>query len=103
MVAAWQEAANQLGFRIEAPATVILQTGEAIEIEGFLSDFGSINGAYLVSNETKRHLLRDSGMWVSQLFESYQFFSADLWIETLSDWGWFGPGNRPDWLVPTKQ
>jgi hypothetical protein len=32
------------------------------------------------------------------LYEPYEAYNRALFVETLNDWGWFGPtGMAPDW------
>jgi hypothetical protein len=100
IVAAWREAASQLGVRVVAPYSVDLTDGTSIAVEAFLPDFGGPQGAVAVALDDQERCRQVSatGQFVSQVSPRYRRFDARLFRDTLDDWGWFGASvERPDW------
>jgi len=100
MSAAWREAATRLGIRVIAPHHLIVAGGTIVQVEAYLPDFGGPHGAIAVSlaDDDRCRLTRSAKFFVSQLVERYRVFDANLFRETLDDWGWFGPPeSRPLW------
>jgi hypothetical protein len=91
---AWTQAAADLGIRVSAPFTVIAG-GVSLNFEAFVPDFGSAEGAVVMSQVSARKLDR----WHSILYPSYQQYERAHFIDALNDWGWFGAGKPPDWFT----
>jgi hypothetical protein len=90
---AWTQAAADLGIRIIAPFTLVVGS-EALNFEAFVPDFGSADGAIVMSEVSARKLDR----WHSILYPSYQRYERAHFMDVLNDWGWFGAGKPPDWF-----
>jgi len=100
ITSAWQEAATDLGIRVIEPYATKDSSGTCVQCEAFLPDFGSPSGAVALSYDDTDTLRRSlEGQWCSTLFGSYEAYDRQHFIETLEDWGWFGPsGEEPNWF-----
>jgi len=99
MIEAWRQAATDLGLRLTAPFDTTDKQGRPIQVEGFLPDFGGPSGITFVSF-ARRIQPANVGLYGSVLFEIYRKYERSLFIETLEDWGWFGPADgRPGWYA----
>jgi hypothetical protein len=98
MIAAWQEASEDLGIAVVSPHLV---DGESFPVHVPL--FGSPVGALpvLISDQRYRGNVEEKGYFVSLLNpEVYCKYDRGLFIETLVDWGWFGStGEAPAWYA----
>ena len=89
----WLEAAADLGIEVEPVGDGVL-----------VANFGSGAGMLCALRRTApawqalRRAAEARGAGWSALGHSYLSYDRDLFIETLSDWGWFGEGPPPDWL-----
>lgn len=106
VVEAWREAAADLGFRFTSPFVLTLPDGGQQEAIGLVHHFGCRVGTLIsVLDEPSqhfRHLAGDDYFW-SSLSRGYCCYSRAEFIETLNDWGYFGPvGSRPDWYAPAS-
>jgi hypothetical protein len=101
---AWQIAGADLGVRVVAPYDAKTGSGEVVACEAYLPDFGSPAGAIALSYDaTGARRTRLDGHWCSVLAEPYEAYDRGLFIETLHDWGWFGPtGMQPDWYAEAQ-
>ena len=103
LIEAWIEAALDLGVRVTAPAELRDLSGELYACEALVHDFGSSNGAVVVSPKTERRIrahLRNSGpVWLSVIPEkAYPRYARTDFIDILNDWRWFGKAEeRPAW------
>jgi len=98
---AWQEAAEDLNIRVVAPFELISADGALALFEAFVPDFGSPAGA-IVMTEKSRNDAVVKELWASTLFETYQTYNRQHFIETLDDWGWFGDKTKvPAWYTGT--
>ena len=91
---AWVQAAADLRIRIIAPFTLVAGD-DALNFEAFVPDFGSTEGAVVMSELSQRKLDR----WFSILYPTYRQYDRAHFIETLDDWGWFGAGEPPVWYA----
>jgi len=104
VVAAWKEASVDLGFQFTSPIVVTLPDGSRQEYLGLVHHFGRRVGT-LISvlyepSERFDHSTNDDYYW-SILGPGYGQYKRDDFIETLNDWGYFGPvDRRPDWYAP---
>jgi hypothetical protein len=104
VVAAWREAAADLGFKFTSPFVVPLPDGSQQEHIGLVHHFGRRVGTLIsVLNQPSQHFRRpvDEDYFWSILGQGYSCYDRDNIIETLGDWGYFGPvASRPDWYAP---
>ena len=101
---AWREAAKKLDIRVTAP--FLLQSGnhETIGFIALVHGFGAPAGTLIATTaETLTPLTAVTtkhGYFVSLLSpENYSHFNADLFIDTLNDWGYFGINSPPSWYT----
>lgn len=98
----WQQARDDLGLRITAPAEIDLGNGDTIRADVLLLDFGAKNGMIVITdfNLVKRHLetLQRLGYGFSVLNEPRDAYNREGFIDMLSDWGWSGNQPAPDWV-----
>ena len=104
VVAAWKEAAGDLGFKFTSPFVVTLPDGSRQEHLGLVHHFGHRIGTLIsVLHEPSEHSHRPTGddyFW-SILSPGYSPYNREDIIETLDDWGYFGPvASRPHWYAP---
>jgi hypothetical protein len=101
----WKRAADELGFKIQTPFALTLPSGNSIEAELLISDFGGEKGLLIFTDYEKIKPfvgeLRLNGFHCSIIGESSsnQEFEIESFIDCLSDWGWSGAeADRPVWL-----
>lgn len=99
---AWLAAARDLGITVTAPC--VLETGEGeYTFAALVHDFGRPKGTLVVVPSDREVLVeaaRARGYFPSCLYESYEAYERQLFIDTLNDWQWFGnDGERPDWYT----
>jgi hypothetical protein len=102
IVAAFNEAAARLNFEFDRGFSITLHDELLVRPVGLLPHFGSPRGAVIFAESQRidaSHLreLKGMGFFVSVLFESYEAFNQTHFMDTLNDWGYFGPSG----LVPT--
>jgi hypothetical protein len=99
--AAFQQASGKLGFEFRSPYTVELSNGVIVCAIGLVVAFGSPRGTLLFADRDEERPTRElhaSGYFFSILSDSYEAFDENHFIETLNDWGYFGPdADRPRW------
>jgi hypothetical protein len=106
MARSWLDAAADLGIRVVHPfrfTTASAVTAETVGV--FLPDFGSRNGMLLAcrfDSDELYDLVDNSSYRTSGLNPRYyEPYSRNRFIQTLSDWGWFGSEDqRPQWYDP---
>lgn len=102
---AFSEAARQLGFSFEPDFTLVLDGGEVINTLGLVRGFGSEAGTVLFSERSTpskdvQTQAKNSGYYVSFLFDSYSSYDEALFKDTLNDWQYFGSEfNSPSWFT----
>jgi hypothetical protein len=101
-IAAWREAALDLGIEIVAPYEITdLASGETIECIAYVREFGSQGGTIVVPQRDHslghiRSIAKSMGVFCSLMSESgYAPYRRDLFLATLNDWGWFGDKDHP--------
>jgi hypothetical protein len=104
VVAAWREAAAELGLEFTSPFVLALPDGSQQEHIGLVHHFGRRVGTLIsVMDEPSQHFRHPAGedyFW-SILGPLYRHYIRDDFIETLNDWGYFGPVKScPDWYAP---
>ena len=95
---AWLDAAKDLGIRVAAPFCVQGAEDEPFIYEAYVQDFGgpkgTVVGVLLCDCRTAQ------GFYCSNLAESYRNYRRQHFVDTLNDWGWFGPAElRPAWYT----
>jgi len=99
------KASSDLGLKIKYNFFLTLDSGEVIEAELLLRNFGAEKGMLIFSNYKKishcyRELLK-KGYGFSTLSNTTDGYDRQSTIEMLSDWGWSGPKEEePDWILP---
>jgi hypothetical protein len=98
---AWLEAAKDLGIRVAAPFTVQSGDGRLFTYEAHVLDFGGAKGSVIgVLDDKLRDLRATQGYYISNLAPTYRRYDPQFFIDTLNDWGWFGPtAIRPAWYT----
>ena len=104
VVAAWKKAAADLGFQFTSPFVIMLTDNSRQEHLGLVHQFGRRVGTLIsVLDEPSEHFdhsASDDYYW-SILGPTYGQYKRNAFIETLCDWGYFGPiGSRPRWYAP---
>lgn len=104
---AWVHAGQDLGVKVTAPYE-IRSGSRGVIYAAYLHEFGSQKGTLvgvltppdLMVDEEAKQVAERAGMYVSFVSpEGYDEYRKDLFIETLQDWGYFGPEkHRPQWL-----
>lgn len=97
MIAAWKEAAAELGIRLESPFETQDSLGNVILVEGFLPDFGGPSGMLIVSF-SRRLKLGSLPLPMSILPRASRQYSRKHFMSELKDWGWYGGNHKPGWL-----
>lgn len=82
LIAAWQMAASDLGFRLEAPYRLETSTGDSIWVEGFLPDFGGKQGMVFRGIGRRAPSI---DLYVSLVSPDYRTYTRDRFIEALAD------------------
>lgn len=104
---AWQEAAQVLGITYVTPFE--LQGGREaaaapLRITGWLPHFGGPRGTAIITAadpDEAREIAEAQGYFLSALNPYwYGRFDREQFIETLSDWGYYGPPEqKPAWML----
>jgi hypothetical protein len=102
LIEGWRLAARDLGLRVTAPVELLDAKGRTFVCEAFVEDFGSPDGAVVVSQKTERRVrpnIRSLGDKVWCCVEGQPTaYRRKNYIDRLRDWGWFGtPGSEPSW------
>jgi hypothetical protein len=108
LAAEWRLIANALGLRLIAPASILLPSGDRVNADALLLDFGGPKGMVLVTDykiiRPYRDTLPEAGYGFSVLSDPTSTEieippQLDDIIDVLRDWGWAGaPENEPTWL-----
>ncbi len=98
---AWFEAAKDLEIRVTAPFTLHVSDVEAITYEAHVLDFGGPKGTVVgVLDDKLGDYRHEQGYYCSNLAPSYRSYKRQYFIDTLNDWGWFGPPElKPSWYT----
>jgi len=106
MAQAWLDARDDLEIRVTHPFKFVAASGHEVETVGVhLPDFGGPNGTVLLCRFDPEHLyelLDGTGYYSSGLNpRSYEPYQRAVFVQTLSDWGWYGPPEQtPPWYDP---
>jgi hypothetical protein len=104
MAKAWLEASRDLGFEFVSPFALRSNDGRTVNVCGWLPHFGSVNGTIISSRsdpDEADELAEAQGYYTSGLAPRYyETYDRQRFMETLSEWGWFGPPDaRPAWVT----
>jgi len=101
VVAAWKEAATDLGIRFTSPFVFTSPDGSHREHLGLVHQFGRRIGALIsVLHEPSEKIKHpaDADYYWSILGPGYARYERQSFIDTLDDWQFFGPQiERPKW------
>jgi len=102
VASAWRIAAAELTLRVSSPPPMLGDHQFVV----VLRDFGSPAGTLIaVLGEPSEHATppEDPHFFASILSDSYAGYKRRLFIDTLDDWGYFGPSRRrPAWYSGTN-
>ena len=103
VVAAWRQAAADLGFEFTSPFVLTLSDGSHHEHLGLVHRFGRHIGALIsVLHEPSEKIPRPTGddYYWSILGPGHGRYERQSFIDTLDDWQFFGPeSERPPWYT----
>ncbi len=107
MARAWKAASADLGFEFISPYTFTDNDGKSYTCSGFLPHFGCNKGTLIISGpeDPDADAVDDAGVEIGYYSSGlnpryYHHYKRQLWVDTLCDWGWFGPIELPppDWF-----
>ena len=99
---AWIRAAADLGIDVIAPFTI--ETGDGrYTFVGLVKNFGRVKGT-LIGTPDDEKIMSEIAIrydyYYSMLFESYETYQKQYFIDTLDDWQWFGADDKkPEWYT----
>lgn len=98
---AWLEAGRDLHIQIIAPFAVQESGGELVMYEARIPNFGGPKGTVIgVLDDILRDCRAEQGYYCSNLAPSYRSYDRQFFVDTLNDWGWYGPAElRPAWYT----
>jgi hypothetical protein len=103
VVAAWQEAAADLGIQFTSPFLVTSSDGRRHEYLGLVHQFGRRTGTLIsVLHEPSEHAPYPAGedYYWSTLGSGYGRYERQSFIDTVDDWQFFGSeSERPEWYT----
>ena len=103
MAQAWKEGATALGFVFISPFSFTDSDGRSYTATGYLPHFGGERGTLILSrfdDDAVDEAGERMGYYGSGLAPHfYEQYNRERIIETLSDWGWWGPEDQvPAWF-----
>jgi hypothetical protein len=104
----WVQAAADLGIKFISPYPFTGIDNRVYEATGLLPEFGHGKGVLIVTRRDDEDTVTTMAELVNDYFltslnpASYDTYNRARIIETLSDWGWIGAGEKPDWLLPQE-
>jgi len=54
---------------------------------------------WLLKQTSEWGVAEEHGYFVSVVSTSYEDYDRELFVDTLNDWQWFGPGDPPEWYT----
>lgn len=105
MARAWLQASADLQFDFVSPYTFVDRDGTSHTCSGWLVHFGGPKGTLVVSQHDQDPdadvFGAELGYYTSALNPLYyEKYDRAVFMETLIDWGWFGPPEkRPAWAL----
>jgi hypothetical protein len=105
VVAAWREAATELGFQFTAPFIATASDGVKFEALGLVHQFGGRIGMLIsVGGEPSADAMYPPGDGYAESClgrTGYTRYDRAFWIEMLNDWGFWGErSSAPSWYSP---
>jgi hypothetical protein len=102
VVDAWRAAAIDLGIEVVSPFVLEGFDGEPVEFLALVRGFGCAAGTLITTTDRDVEFafaLSDArGYYASGLNpEHYSTYDRAEFMDTLNDWGWYGPGAAPAW------
>ena len=103
VVAAWHQAAVDLGIQFTSPFSVSLPDGQSVVFLGLVHKFGGRVGtliSVLGEPSSQQKFRADDDYFISKLGRSYGTYQRQHFIDTLDDWQFFGAqAERPAWYA----
>jgi hypothetical protein len=106
IVAAWHEAAGDLGISFSAPWHVLTPDHRRVSYLGLVRGFGGTTGTLvrmIQLGELSTHEEVDRELHVAKLGDRHAVYDRLVFRGTLIEWGFTGPAaQRPDWMPPAR-
>jgi hypothetical protein len=104
VIAAWQQAATDLGFQFTSPFVGHDSNGKRFEALGLVHQFGRHIGTLIsVGGEPSADIEYPSDnnfTWSCLGRTGYVRYERQMWIDTLNDWQFVGSeSERPSWYL----
>jgi hypothetical protein len=106
LLSVWREASLDLGLSIEAPFSLVMDSGATFVARLLLRNFGAANGMLIVTDYSAvRPYAEDlvaAGFGYSTLSEPSidEKYNREFFLDMLQDWGWSGAAYlRPSWCL----
>ena len=100
---AWAIAASDLGIRVTAPFSETDRFGSAVEFVAHVRDFGAASGTlvwHMPDPLPTARLQCNVVYFISALNPAiYAEYDRARFIALLTQWGWTGKGEPPDWYT----
>ena len=97
-IKAWKEAGQDLGIEVESPFIL-----NRVRFPIFVKHFGSYSGTIIIDMDdidTADDVIPKQYYWSGINPINYREYDRDHFINTLEDWGWFGPeSKKPSWYA----
>lgn len=97
-IKAWKDAAENLGIEVESPFYL-----NRSKFPIFVKHFGTSIGTIIVDMDdidTADKLIPEQYYWSGINPKNYCEYEREHFINTLEDWGWFGPDSKnPSWYT----
>ncbi len=104
VIAAWREAALDLGITFTSPFVATFPDGRRIECLGLVHHFGRHEGTLIsvIGEPSARSQYPcDDDYYTSELGTGYCHYDRAAFVETLNDWGYFrADASRHPWYSP---
>jgi hypothetical protein len=100
----WIDASNDLKIRFIYPYKFKGVDGNEYQTTGLLPDFGHGKGTLIISRKDDDEVFKMAELTNEYYLSSlnpryYDRYNREHIIDTLSDWGWLGKGEKPEWIV----
>jgi len=103
----WEKAIKDLDLKVEYNFSLTLNSGEKVDVELLLKNFGGTNGMLIVCRMDKqmfklgKELLKKGYGYSVAYNPDSNSYNREGFVGMLSDWGWSGPKEEePDWILP---
>lgn len=103
VIEAFRAAGRDLGIEVVAPFDLVVE-GQRHQFLAFMPQFGGAKGMVVAEMDADRGLYgvaQNAGYYISFVnAETYDKYDRQHFIETLRDWGFYGPDEqRPRWVM----